>query len=145
MNFVCLFFFNNQKKLLQYFLFCFVLPSSPFSLHCGCTSTILSFEQPIDNLLFILWVPIHFVKSRRCRWLLNRSCGWSVCSKVSPFLKLKLSCFLNGVALWWCLFVIWLRLCRDIKYGGPSGPNNEYAPVNGHSLDSGLAAIILKI
>ena len=116
------------------------VPSSPASLHCGWTSTISSREHPMDNRRLCLCVPKHFDKSRRCRWLLSRSCGCKVCSKLSLLWKLETSCRAGEMceAEWWCclLPLIWLRLWRDIIYGGPKGPVNVYDPLRGHSCDS---------
>lgn len=95
------------------------VPSSPASLHCGWTSTMSSREQPMDNRRRCLCVPKHFDRSRRCRWLFNRSCGCKLCSNISLFRKLSISWRDGAVcdAEWWCcclLPLIWLRLCRDI-------------------------------
>lgn len=115
------------------------VPSSPASLHCGWTSTTSSREQPIDKRRFCLCVPKHFDKSRRCRWLFKRSWGCEVCSNGSLLRKLNISwCGELYDPAWWCLLVplIWLRLWRDIIYGGPKGPVNVYDPPRGHSCDS---------
>lgn len=114
----------------------FPVPSSPASLHWGWTSTMSSREQPMDNRRLCLCVPKHFERSRRCRWLFNRSNGCEPCSReVSLACKLA-SCRVD--AEWWCclLPLIWLRLWRDIIYGGPRGPVNVYDPLRGHSCDS---------
>lgn len=124
------------------------VPSSPASLHCGWTSKISSREQPMDKRRFCLCAPKHFDKSRRCRWLLSLSCGCKLCSKLSLFRKLRTSCRVGELwaAEWWCLVPLrWLRLWRDIIYGGPRGPVNVYDPLRGHSCDSAdEAAAVLE-